>query len=165
MGMGKLNKKKKKKQNQNSSRIPKVIFEKLGKKKKKKKEKLTHQKNSKSWITFCSASLLRHCFLRPKALHVSKHHANSQKDSWHSYRCMYFQRGAAKGVLDESAPLTGPAAPRSFKIRKLPPVFFFGVGIASTCRNKCKFSLHNFCWAGNAYFSTQTVFTTIFFSP
>ena len=35
MGMGKLNKKKKKKQNQNSSRIPKVIFEKLGKKKKK----------------------------------------------------------------------------------------------------------------------------------
>ena len=47
MGMGKLNKKKKK-QNQNSSRIPKVIFEKLGKKKKKKKEKLTHQKNSKS---------------------------------------------------------------------------------------------------------------------
>ena len=47
MGMGKLNKKKKK-QNQNSSRIPKVIFEKLGKKKKKKKEKLTHQKNSKT---------------------------------------------------------------------------------------------------------------------
>ena len=79
---------------------------------------------------------------------------------------MYFQRGAAKGFLDESAPLTGPPRPLGLsKFVSCHQCFFFVVGIASTCRNKCKFSLHNFCWAGNAYFSTQTVFTTIFFSP
>ena len=33
------------------------------------------------------------------------------------------------------------------------------VGIGSTWRYDPIFSLHNFCWAGNGYFSSQTVFT------
>ena len=77
-------------------------------------------------------------------------------------------KGGRQGVFGRKCSLDRPpAAPPAFKIRKLPPVFFFVVGIASTCRNKCKFSLHNinFCWAGNAYFSTQKVFTTTFFPP
>ena len=70
------------------------------------------------------------------------------------------------GVLDESAPLTGPARPLGLsKFVSCHQCFFFVVGIASTFRNRCKFSLHNFCWAGNAYFSTQTVFTNTFFPP
>ena len=40
-----------------------------------------------------------------------------------------------------------------------PDSFFFVVGIGSTWRCDPIFSLHIFCWAGNGYFSSQTVFT------
>ena len=41
----------------------------------------------------------------------------------------------------------------------MPPGCFFVVGIGSKWRYDAIFSLHNFCWAGNGYFSSQTVFT------
>ena len=72
---GLVNRTKCKKQNQNSSRITKVIFEKPGTHKTKMKVPKRKQQNSKTYITFCPLSLFRYCFLHPKGLHVSKHHA------------------------------------------------------------------------------------------
>ena len=52
-----------------------------------------------------------------------------------------------------------PYCVRTLKIHKMPPGCFLVVGIGSTWRYDPIFSLHNFCWAGNGYFSSQTVFT------
>ena len=42
--------------------------------------------------------------------------------------------------------------------------FLGGVVLYSYNWCQCLFCMHNFCWAGNGYFSTQTAFTDTFFS-
>jgi len=41
----------------------------------------------------------------------------------------------------------------------MPPGCFFVVGIGSKWRYDAIFSLHNFCWAGNGYFTIRCIFS------
>ena len=84
-------------------------------------------KNSKTWITFCTLSLFRYCFLHPKALHVSKHHAKLQTCTRNTLFHNFFQIGTLWSGH-------WAAAPPQKNIHKMPSNRFFGVGIFCTCR-------------------------------